>query len=177
MSASAPDFDASFFRTALGRFATGVTVVTATGANGEPLGMTVSSFNSVSLDPPLVLWSLSSTSASLSAFLQCDRYVINVLGADQLALADRFARGTVQQRFVGISDARAPGGTRMLGDGCAAWFECHNRSRYVEGDHVIMVGEVEHCGHSGALPLVFHAGGFDLTPVQNNTDNPEKTEA
>jgi len=164
MPASPPDFDASFFRTALGRFATGVTVVTAMGEDGQPIGMTVSSFNSVSLNPPLVLWSLSRDSSSLAALQRCQRYVINILSADQLALAKRFASGSAPERYAGVHTQRAPGGTLMLGSECAAWFECHNRSRYEEGDHVIMVGEVEHCGHSGALPLVYHAGGFDLTP-------------
>lgn len=174
MPATTPDFDASFFRTALGRFPTGVTVVTAIDAAGQQVGLTISSFNSVSLNPPLVLWSLSAGSASLQAFMQCERYVVNVLAADQLALAERFARGSTPARFAGLHEGRAPGGTLMLQDGCAAWFECYNRSRYEEGDHVIMIGQVEHCGHSGALPLVFHAGGFDLTPAYNNT---EKTEA
>ncbi|ARP87702.1 flavin reductase family protein [Bordetella genomosp. 9] len=165
MSASPPDFDAAHFRTALGRFATGVTVVTASDLDGTPLGLTVSSFNSVSLSPPLVLWSLSASSGSREAFMRCERYVINVLAADQLALAERFARGSVPERYAGMRDVRAPGGTRMLDEHCAAWFECYNRSRYEEGDHIIMIGEVEHCGHSGALPLVYHAGGFDLTPA------------
>lgn len=177
MPASKPDFDASFFRTALGRFATGVTVITGTDAAGTPIGLTISSFNSVSLNPPLVLWSLSRTSASLPAFMNCERYVVNVLAADQLPLAERFARGSTPERFTGLHVDRAPGGTLKLGQECAAWFECYNRSRYEEGDHVIMVGQVEHCGHSGALPLVFHAGGFDLTPSYNDTDNTEQTEA
>ncbi|WP_459617128.1 flavin reductase family protein [Bordetella sp. 2513F-2] len=163
--ASPPDFDASYFRTALGRFATGVTVVTAEAPDGSPVGLTVSSFNSVSLDPPLVLWSLSQSSSSLAAFEQCRRYVVNVLSAEQIALARRFATGKTPERFLGLSLARAPGGTPMLEGPCAAWFECHNRSRYAEGDHLIMVGQVERCGHSGADPLVFHAGGFDLTPA------------
>jgi flavin reductase (DIM6/NTAB) family NADH-FMN oxidoreductase RutF len=175
MSASSPDFDAGYFRTALGRFATGVTVVTASAPDGTPLGLTVSSFNSVSLDPPLVLWSLSAASASREAFMLCERYVINVLAADQLPLAERFARGNLLERYAGIRDVRAPGGTRMLDQHCAAWFECYNRSRYEEGDHIIMVGQVEHCGHSGALPLVYHAGGFDLTPAA--TADSENTEA
>lgn len=164
MTVSKPDFDAAFFRTALGRYATGVTVVTAADADGAPIGLTVSSFNSVSLNPPLVLWSLSGGSSSREAFERCDRYVVNVLSAHQIALARRFATGRTPDRFNGLTVARAPGGTPMLDGGCAAWFECHNRSRYVEGDHVIMVGEVERCGHSGEPPLVFHAGGFDLTP-------------
>ncbi|AVJ26437.1 MAG: flavin reductase family protein [Achromobacter sp.] len=165
MSASSPDFDSVFFRTALGRYATGVTVVTTAGLDGAPIGLTVSSFNSVSLNPPLVLWSLSLGSSSLEAFEQCERYVVNVLSADQIALARRFATGKTPDRYAGLQVHYAPGGTPMLDGHCAAWFECRSRSRYVEGDHVIMVGEVERCGHSGEPPLVFHAGGFDLTPA------------
>lgn len=164
-TALAPDFTAAFFRTALGRFATGVTVVTTQDAQGQAVGLTVSSFNSVSLDPPLILWSLSLKSASRTAFEQCDHYVINVLSAEQIPLARRFAQGKTPERFEGLNTILAPGGTLMLDAPCA-WFECYNRSRYVEGDHMIMVGEVEHCGHTGAAPLVFHAGGFDLTPAQ-----------
>jgi len=166
----APDFDARFFRTALGRFATGVTVVTTAAPDGAPIGLTVSSFNSVSLNPPLVLWSLSRSSASLGIFEQCERYVVNVLSAGQAALARRFATGHTRERFNGLSRAQAPGGTPMLDAHCAAWFECRNRSRYVEGDHIIMVGEVERCGHSGEAPLVFHAGGFDLTPAHKHSE-------
>ncbi len=165
MTATSPTFDTTQFRAALGRFATGVTVVTAADADGQPVGLTVSSFNSVSLTPPLVLWSLSRGSSSLAAFEQCDRYVIHVLAAGQLDLASRFARGVTPERFRDLPLARAPGGAPMLAADCAAWFECRNRSRYTEGDHVILVGEVEHCAHTQAMPLVYHAGGFDLTPT------------
>lgn len=160
-----PTFDAAYFRTALGRFATGVTVVTAEAPDGAPIGLTVSSFNSVSLNPPLILWSLSLASSSLAAIRECERYVVNVLSAEQIALARRFATGKARERFGDMVPARAPGGTPMIDGPCAAWFECRNRSRYSEGDHLILVGEVEHCGHSAAPPLVFHAGGFDLTPA------------
>ncbi|MCD0504749.1 flavin reductase family protein [Bordetella petrii] len=165
-----PDFDSRFFRTALGRFATGVTVVTTAAPDGARIGLTVSSFNSVSLEPPLVLWSLSRTSSSLDAFEQCERYVVNVLSASQIALARRFALGHTRERFDGLPRVQAPGGTPMLDEHCAAWFECRNRSRYAEGDHIIMVGEVERCGHTGEAPLVFHAGGFDLTPVHQRSE-------
>ncbi|WP_144636595.1 flavin reductase family protein [Bordetella genomosp. 13] len=163
-SASLSGFDARYFRNALGRFATGVTVVSAALPDGTPVGLTVSSFNSVSLDPPLVLWSLSQGSSSLALFRECERYVVNVLSSEQIALARRFATGKSTERFQGLPMMRAPGGTPML-TGCAAWFECGNRSQYPEGDHLIMVGSVLHCGHTDAAPLVFHAGGFDLTPV------------
>ncbi|PEQ14792.1 flavin reductase family protein, partial [Piscirickettsia salmonis] len=108
--------------------------------------------------------------SSLAAFEQCQRYVVNVLGAEQIALARRFATGKTPDRYAGLTVHHAPGGTPMLDGHCAAWFECHNRSRYVEGDHVIMVGEVDRCGHGGDPPLVFHAGGFDLTPAGARTE-------
>ena len=95
MPASSPDFDASFFRTALGRYATGVTVVTAAGLDGAPIGLTVSSFNSVSLNPPLILWSLSRSSSSLAAFEQCERYVVNVLSAEQIEIGRASCRERV----------------------------------------------------------------------------------
>lgn len=163
MPASPPAFDALFFRSALGRFATGVTVVTTSDSQDRPIGLTVSSFNAVSLQPPLILWSLSLASSSLPIFETCPRYVVNVLAANQVALARRFASGYTPERYTGLAAPRAPAGTPML-ENCTAWFECYNRSRHVEGDHVILVGEVEHCGHSEAPPLVFHAGSFDLTP-------------
>lgn len=164
MTAATPDFDSSHFRHALGRFPTGVTIVTAWSGEGTPVGLTVSSFNTVSLTPPLVLWSLSLTSSSLKTLQQCDRYVIQVLAADQLSLAGRFATGTPTQRFEGIPLARSPRGAPRLDLSVAAWFECHNRHRHEEGDHIIFIGQVEHCEYSHALPLVYHAGGYDLTP-------------
>jgi len=164
ISAISPDFDANAFRTALGRFATGVTILTTRAPNGAPVGLTVSSFNAVSLAPPLILWSLSRASGSLAAFETCQRYVVNVLAADQVKLARRFAAGDAAQRFADVPVCDVPNGALRLAAPGAAWFACYNRSRYVEGDHVIFVGEVEHCSHSKAPPLVYHAGDFDLTP-------------
>lgn len=162
MPAARPDFDSSAFRSALGRFPTGVTIVTALRADGQPLGLTVSSFNSVSLEPPLVLWSLSLGSSSFATIEKTSHYAINVLAADQLALARQFAtRGG--NRYAGVAWQPSPRGLPII-ENCAAWFECYNRSRYVEGDHAIFIGEVERCVHTEAMPLVFHAGDFDLTP-------------
>ena len=118
-TAIAPDFDSAFFRTALGRFATGVTIVTAQDAQGQPVGLTVSSFNAVSLNPPLILWSLSLESASRAAFEQCDHYVINVLSAEQIPLARRFAQGKMPERFDGLASVLAPSGTLRLDAPCA----------------------------------------------------------
>ncbi|MDX3895373.1 MULTISPECIES: flavin reductase family protein [Pusillimonas] len=166
MTAHAPDFDAAFFRSALGRFATGVTIVTTQGHDTpQPVGLTISSFNSVSLDPPLVLWTLSKKAASLVHFERTERYVIHVLSAQQLPLARRFASGPQEARFDGIALTRSPNGAVMLDDpDCAAWFECYNLCRHEAGDHFIFIGQVERCERSFHQPLVYHAGDFDLTP-------------
>ena len=160
--ASPPNFDSRAFKEALGQFATGVTVITTRSASGQLIGITASSFNSVSLNPPLVLWSLATRSASMPVFRTNSHYVINVLAASQLDLCKRFA--TVKgDRFEGVSHAEGDTGMPVL-DGALAWFECHNRSRYEEGDHVIFVGEVQRCGiadEDGKItPLVFQDGRF-----------------
>ena len=140
-------------------FATGVTIVTARSAQGDLVGLTVSSFNTVSLAPPLVLWSLAHSAASLPVFAAGAPYAIHVLGAQQQALAERFATRGVD-RWAGVQYTSAANGTPLLA-GAVATFECFNRSRYDEGDHVICVGEVERCSRTaGAAPLLYHGGRF-----------------
>ena len=157
--AQPPSFSAPEFRAALGMFATGVTIVTARAADGQLIGLTANSFNSVSLAPPLVLWSLARVAGSMPALSTGSHYAINILAADQKALAERFASGRAD-RWDGVVHTEGASGAPLL-DGAAAHFECFNRSRYEEGDHVIFVGEVERCGHrAGASPLLFHGGKF-----------------
>ncbi|EER60301.1 flavin reductase domain protein FMN-binding [Acidovorax delafieldii 2AN] len=157
--ARSPSFSAREFRDALGMFATGVTIVTARNAAGEPIGLTANSFNSVSLEPPLVLWSLSRAAASMPAFANGSHYAINVLAAGQKALAERFAARGID-RFAGVDHQPGISGAPLLA-GALATFECFNRSRYEEGDHVIFVGEVERCRHHAGLPpLLYHGGRF-----------------
>jgi flavin reductase (DIM6/NTAB) family NADH-FMN oxidoreductase RutF len=157
--AKTPGFSRTEFRTALGMFATGVTIVTARAPDGQLLGLTANSFNSVSLEPPLVLWSLSQAASAMDAFRDGSHYAINILASDQQALALRFATRGVD-RFADVAFTEGCCGAPLLA-GSVASFECFNRSRYVEGDHVIFVGEVEHCTHrAGASPLLFHGGRF-----------------
>ncbi|WP_084153943.1 flavin reductase family protein [Simplicispira psychrophila] len=140
-------------------FATGVTIVTARSAQGELIGLTASSFNSVSLTPPLVLWSLARNAASLAVFSAGSHYAINVLGACQKPLAERFATRGID-RWTDVEHTAGVSGAPLL-QGAIATFECFNRSRYEEGDHVIFVGEVERCTHNaGASPLLYHGGRF-----------------
>jgi flavin reductase (DIM6/NTAB) family NADH-FMN oxidoreductase RutF len=154
-----PSFSPLEFRASLAMFATGVTIVTARADNGELIGLTANSFNSVSLAPPLVLWSLARAAGSLPALSTGSHYAINILAADQKELAERFAARR-DGRWNGVAWTEGMGGAPLL-TGSAAVFECFNRSRYEEGDHVIFVGEVEHCSHRpGAAPLLFHGGRF-----------------
>jgi flavin reductase (DIM6/NTAB) family NADH-FMN oxidoreductase RutF len=154
-----PNFSQDQFRQALGMFATGVTIVTARAADGSFVGLTANSFNSVSLSPPLVLWSLSRSAGSMASFSTGSHYAINILGAEQQDLARQFASRD-GDRFAGVAFSAGAGGAPLL-NGAAATFECFNRSRYEEGDHVIFVGEVENCAHrTGASPLLFHGGKF-----------------
>ena len=150
------DFAARHFKGALSQFATGVTVITTRLEDGRFLGITASSFNSVSLDPPLVLWSLSNVASSLPVFTVNSHYVINVLAANQSYLADQFSK-PVKDRFSGVEYSLSANGLPIL-NGAAAWFECKNRSRYPEGDHVIFVGEVEQCEFTPGAPLIFQGG-------------------
>jgi flavin reductase (DIM6/NTAB) family NADH-FMN oxidoreductase RutF len=150
---------AQALRSALGLFATGVTIVTTRASDGSMIGLTANSFNSVSLTPPLVLWSLGTKSGSLQAFLQAQHYAIHVLSVEQQSLAERFASKMVD-RFEGVTLQEGLGGVPIL-PGCAAVFECTSRSQYPEGDHVILVGEVLACQHDAARsPLLFHGGKF-----------------
>ena len=151
-------FDTGHFRQALGQFATGVTIITTRLADGSFRGLTASSFNSVSLDPPLVLWSLSTAANSMPIFTGNSHYVINVLSAGQAHLAKLFSTRGVNPWDSAEYELSRTG--QPILKGCSAWFECHNRSRYPEGDHVIFVGEVELCEFNPSPPLIFHSGQF-----------------
>ena len=154
-----PSFSSTDFRAALGTFATGVTVITARDENGARVGLTASSFNSVSLTPPLVLWSLSRAASTMPAFSRGSHYAINILASDQRHIAERFARKDID-RFEGIALREGACGAPII-EGALAVFECFNRSQYAEGDHIIFVGEVEHCQRrEDAQPLIYHGGRF-----------------
>jgi 3-hydroxy-9,10-secoandrosta-1,3,5(10)-triene-9,17-dione monooxygenase reductase component len=148
------------FRSALGSFATGVTVVTTCGADGAPVGLTVNSFNSVSLQPPMVLWSLGRQASSLAAFRATQHWVVHVLAADQEDLSKRFS-SRAADRFADLPSDRGVGGVPLLRE-CAARFQCRTAFEYDGGDHVIFVGEVLSFERSQKAPLLFHDGRYAL---------------
>ncbi len=156
--AGGADFDARAFRAALGRFPTGVTIVTTRAGDGRPVGVTVNSFNSVSLEPPLVLWSLQRASVSLGAFEAAGRFAVNVLRIDQIDLSNRFA-SPVPEKFNGVRWSWSADDIPLL-DGCVARFECRTRAVHDGGDHVIFIGEVERFDVAGGQPLIFCDGCY-----------------
>ena len=157
---TSPSIDPKSFRKALGSFTTGVTVVTTRGADGRDTGLTANSFNSVSLDPPLVLWSLDRISSSAAAFMTAEHFAVHILASDQENLSNQFARSGVD-RFAGLAPARGLGDVPLI-DGCSARFECRALYRYEGGDHVIFVGEVLSFESFSRSPLVFHGGNYGL---------------
>ncbi|MDT0576089.1 flavin reductase family protein [Croceicoccus sp. F390] len=152
--------DSRGFRDALGSFATGVTVITTVDQAGGDVGLTASSFNSVSLDPPMVLWSLARTSRNMDAFSNAEHFAVHILAAAQQDLSNRFAKRG-EDKFAGLDLERGSSGIPLIKD-CAARFECRTRHQYDGGDHVIFVGEVIGFARQASAPLIFHGGNYAL---------------
>lgn len=145
-------------RHALGRFATGVTIVTTREKDGQSAGVTVNSFASLSLDPPLVLWSLKCDSRSLDRFRNAGGFAVNVLAGHQSDLARRFSSGQ-SDRFEGVACSEGDLGMPLLHD-ALAWFECSTISEHEAGDHVLFVGEVVSYKYADDQPLLYYRGDF-----------------
>lgn len=158
LASNSSPIDPRDFRNALGSFATGVTVITATLPDSKPVGLTCNSFASVSLNPPLVLWSLASYSPSMGVFQNASHFAVNVLGAGQRNLARQFAVSAAD-KFAGVKWREGLGGAPLL-PGTVASFECRVADRYYGGDHVIFLGAVETYAYNRSEPLLFARGGF-----------------
>lgn len=155
-----PALDPRAFRRALGNFATGVTVVTAATAAGHKVGVTANSFNSVSLDPALILWSLDKRSTSHEVFAEATHFAVNILAADQIELSNNFARPR-DDRFAGIAHEPGVGGSPLLLD-CSARFDCQKYQQIDGGDHWILIGKVVAFDDFGRSPLLYHQGAYSM---------------
>ena len=148
------------FRQVLGMFATGVTVVTAEDARGQSVGVTVNSFSSLSLRPPMVLWSLSAVGRRVSIFETCPNYAINVLSEHQEALSRCFADLHHDEQFSGVRLFKGVQNVPLI-DGCSAWIEVENTHQYRYGDHVLFIGNVLNlCTTDSTKPLIFYSGKY-----------------
>jgi flavin reductase (DIM6/NTAB) family NADH-FMN oxidoreductase RutF len=163
-------FDPREFRAALGCFATGVCIVTTRREDGRREGLTCNSFSSVSLTPPMVLWSLSRKAQSARAFVDAEYFAINVLAAEQQEIAAHFGR-TSDDKFAVIEHLLTEGlGALPLIEGCAARFECRNQFQNYGGDHIVFIGTVERFAWWNRAPLLFHRGEYGaLGPAAGTT--------
>jgi 3-hydroxy-9,10-secoandrosta-1,3,5(10)-triene-9,17-dione monooxygenase reductase component len=166
-SGNAAVLDSRALRNALGAFATGVTIVTTRNAEGLDVGVTANSFNSVSLNPPMVLWSLSRQAMSLASFQQSPCFAVHVLAADQDDLSRLFATKGAS-KFEQLAVTRGFGNVPLI-DGCAARFQCRTAFSYDAGDHIIFVGEVQAFEAFQRPPLLFHAGRYALAVEKTAT--------
>lgn len=165
--------DTKQFRHALGSFATGVTIITTRDEAGGAIGVTANSFNSLSLDPPLVLWSIGVKAFSYPAFAKAKHFAVHVLAADQQALSDRFARPSTE-KFDGVLFEHGLGEVPLF-PGCAAVFECSTERCVEGGDHVIMIGRVERFSvNESALPLMFYRGRYAIPEAGGIFSSPAK---
>jgi len=150
--------DSKAFRQCLGKFATGVTVVTCNDQDGNPCGITANSFSSVSLDPPLILWNIAKVSNSLEAYLDAPNFVINVLSSEQQDLSSHFARSD-HTLFADIEFVVSDDGVPLLPNTIAS-FECRTHTIHDCGDHYIIIGEVDRFNVADREPLLFYNGGY-----------------
>lgn len=160
---------AAELRKALGSFVTGVTVVTAEDDAGRKVGVTANSFNSLSLDPPLVLWSIGQRSRSLPVFQAARRFAVNILSSSQVDTSRRFATQG-QDKFSQTGHRASPLGNPIL-EGCVAHFDCSLWAMHEAGDHTLFIGQVQGFAYSDLQPLAYGAGRYmrlsplDFTPA------------
>jgi len=146
------------FRNALGGFATGITVITTLGKNGQKVGMTANSFNSVSLTPPLILWSIGKNTNCFEDFMAAEAFAVHVLAEDQQDLSNLFATTGID-RFADLECSEGLSGVPILPH-YSVCFQCKMAKQYDGGDHIIMTGEVVQFDDNGLQPLVFYRGNY-----------------
>ncbi len=156
-------------RNLLGQFATGVTVITTRSKQGRKVGMTANSFSSLSLDPPLILWSLSKTAPSLSDFVDAEHFAIHMLAQEHHLLSGHFAKASAD-KFAGIAHRECDVGVPILED-VLATLVCRNVTQYEGGDHLIFIGQIEQYQQRQGEPLVFHAGKYRVAAAHPELSN------
>jgi flavin reductase (DIM6/NTAB) family NADH-FMN oxidoreductase RutF len=163
--------EAARFREVLGAFCSGITVITAVGPDGAPLGMTCQSFSSLSLDPPLILIAPARTSTTWPRIREAGAFCVNVLADDQHGLSDAMSRrGT--DKFADVAWTPLPTGAPRLA-GTVAWIDCELAAEHAGGDHTIVVGAVRDLGSTAALePLLYHRGRYALVRSHPSTGAP-----
>jgi len=174
MTTTTNEFDTRAFRRALGNFATGITVVTAKGPDGKKVGVTANSFNSVSMDPPLILWSIDKRSSALETFREASHFAVNILASDQSDLSNNFARPQ-DDKYADVKHLDGAGGAPVF-EGVAGYFECENYQFVEGGDHWIIIGKVVNFVDASRPPLVYHQGGYSMVIPHPRFQKPSEDE-
>lgn len=162
------DLQSRTLRNLFGSYPTGVAIVTTRAPDGRPVGLTISSFASLSLEPPLVLWSLGVQSSNLDVFRDCEHFTINVLDRRDEELARQFSNSRIQDKFAGVDIDETPEGVPAIASALTILVCAHDDSRIV-GDHLVMIGRVVRTASRPGEPLVFHAGRFTTLPAVEGT--------
>jgi len=163
--------DAKVLRNCFGKFATGITVITAVAPDGTQLGLTVNSFSSLSLDPPMILWSLDKKSKSLEALEKAPHFAVNVLASDQMDISNNFARSS-DDKFDDVELMKSKFDLPLLA-GTVAHLECKNINRIEGGDHIIFIGQVESFDTSDKTPLLYTNGQYTIAARHPHTKMPD----
>ncbi|MCG7200244.1 flavin reductase [Marinobacter pelagius] len=174
MTSANTDFDTRAFRRALGNFATGITVVTATAPDGRKAGVTANSFNSVSMDPPLILWSIDKRSSALDIFKASSHFAVNILASDQSDLSNNFAKPQ-DDKYANVEHLDGLGNAPIF-EGVSGYFECETYEFVEGGDHWIIIGKVANFMDAGKPPLVYHQGAYSMViphPRFQKSSDPE----
>ena len=168
-------FDARELRNTLGTFVTGVTVITTTDKDGIPYGLTANSFSSVSLDPPLILWSQSLNAPSHPVFRDAGHFCVSILADDQVEISNRFAKAGLN-KFDGVPTVPGTSGIPLI-EGSAATLECTTVASYPGGDHAVFLGRVDRLSRTDRRPLVFGSGKYLIAQPHNISAPPDAVAA
>lgn len=163
------DFESRSLRNLLGSYPTGVAIVVTRTPDGRDVGLTINSFASLSLDPPLVLWSLVSHSPNLAVFRECEHFTISILSRQQQELAMRFASSSIENKFSTVPVHLTPEGISVI-QGAIATLVCVNEQQSHIGDHLLMIGRVTRIGSEYGEPLVFHGGAFKELQIEKQAE-------
>lgn len=167
--------DARELRNCFGKFATGITVITSVSRQGIKIGLTVNSFSSLSIDPPMILWSLDNRSLNLEELIEASHFAVNVLASDQMEISNNFA-SRAENKFEDIDTIDGKNGMPLLKD-TVAFLECKNVHQYPGGDHTIFVGEVEDFAISNKKPLLYANGQYGLAARHPSNHFPEPADS
>lgn len=162
-------FNERTLRTALGRFASGITIVTTRGEDGCAEGMTANAFSALSLDPPLILWCLRKATRLRRIFERCEYFAVNVLSAEQRRISSQFAK-PASDKFADVEWYEGLAGIPLIA-GCLAHFECRRQRRHFGGDHVVFIGQIERFGYRQGEPLLFSAGSYAVPAAHPDDDS------